>query len=135
LAKIKKSEIQLRAKRLLDAFASETRKEALFRRQRKIIRAQCENGLLLLKEDFIQLPPSVHRQMNWTETNLPKTDFCLLSDGNKFSVPGQKNEPCFFEQSPSGKEKIQELLRLVVQMYALQFKIIENVVGILKNEI
>jgi hypothetical protein len=56
LFKRKKSEIHNRAKRLLGAFASEARKQASVRGQRKLIRAQYENGLLLLKEDFVRLP-------------------------------------------------------------------------------
>ena len=52
----KKSEIRRRAKRLLNAFASETRRQNLASKKRKVIRAHYENGLLVVKEDFVRLP-------------------------------------------------------------------------------
>ncbi len=55
----KKSEIRRRAKRLLNSFAEETRKQSidsLMSGQRKLIRAHYEKGLLVLREDFIRLP-------------------------------------------------------------------------------
>ncbi len=54
--KAKKSEIHLRAKRLLKAFANETRRQNLAIGKRKIIRAHYENGHLIVKEDFVRLP-------------------------------------------------------------------------------
>ncbi len=54
--KAKKSEIHRRAKRLLKAFANETRRQNLAIGRRKVIRAHYENGLLIVKEDFVKLP-------------------------------------------------------------------------------
>jgi len=56
LFRAKKSEIRRRAKRLLSAFAGESRRQALACGQRKVIRAHYENGLLIVKEDFVKLP-------------------------------------------------------------------------------
>jgi hypothetical protein len=56
LFRAKKSEIHRRAKRLLNAFASETRRRNLMCAKRKIIRAHYENGHLIVKEDFVRLP-------------------------------------------------------------------------------
>ena len=67
LFKAKKSEIQRRAKRLLNAFADETRRQSLeylMHGQRKLIRAHYEKGLLVLREDFVRLPESYGRGAN-----------------------------------------------------------------------
>jgi len=72
--KSKKAEIRRRAKLLLSAFASETRRQNLSRAKRKVIRAHYENGLLVTKEGFLRLP-------NLYATNL---QFQLIN--NLFSV-------------------------------------------------
>lgn len=56
LFKAKKSEIHRRAKRLLNAFTNETRRESSVVGHRRLIRAHYEKGLLVLKEDFVKLP-------------------------------------------------------------------------------
>lgn len=67
--KAKKSQIQIRAKRLLKAFSEEARRQNLAEAKRKIIRASYENGALVLKEDFVRLPGFYTRDLHFQITN------------------------------------------------------------------
>jgi hypothetical protein len=62
LFRAKKSEIRRRAKRLLSAFANESRRQNFASEQRKILRARYEKGLLVVKEDFVRLPTTPNLQ-------------------------------------------------------------------------
>jgi hypothetical protein len=134
LSRRKKSEIHNRAKRLLGAFSSEARKQALVSGQRKLIRAQCENGLLHLKEDFVRLPYSESQPTSITkpynQANNPSKAMSVLFSRAK---PTQ-TIPIDIEQL-SPKEKLHVVVGEIVQMYSLQFKIIDELLGILKGEL
>jgi hypothetical protein len=137
----KKSEIRHRAKRLLSAFAHEARKQASVSGQRKLIRAQWENGLLLLKEDFVKLP-HVHNSVGTRQSVSPDSSH-LLPDKRTKSIQiifsrfsDQTMTPNMVDNPQlSGKEKLRHVLPDVVQMYSLQFKIMDDLLRILKSEL
>jgi hypothetical protein len=139
LSRRKKSEIHNRAKRLLGAFASEARKQALVCGQRRLIRAQYEKGLLVLKEDFVRLPymhipprPSqVADPYSYAELPNPSTkDMQIL-----FSKATATRPKVMDETQLNNKEKLRLVLYEIVQMYSLQFKIADSLLGILKSEL
>jgi hypothetical protein len=116
---------------LLSAFTTEARKQAMLRGQKKVIRAHYENGHLLLKEDFVRLPYDVQMPASY-EASRPAYDGQLpeLIYSYMKSVPGEMTGI-----ESSGRAKIRQLLCDIVQIYALQFKIIDNLLGILKSEL
>jgi len=141
LSRRKKSEIHSRAKRLLGAFSSEARKQALVRGQRKLIRAQYENGLLLLKEDFVKLPyghiPPASNAGTYTcppagVAGVPTKAMQILFS----KAQAQPKPPTHIDaELLTGKEKLHLVLGEIVQMYSLQFKIVDELLGILKSEL
>ena len=127
LFKKKKSEIHNRAKRLLGAFANEERKRTFSGGHKKVIRAQYENGLLLLKEDILRLSylsgpapgdqiANQNHSIFWSQTKAPPP------------IPIDRNPQ-------SAKEKLHLVVGEIVQMYSLQFKIVDELLGILKTEL
>ncbi len=61
----------------------------------------------------------------------PHTNFPHFSQAQSQSI----TDNVFDDASSTGKEKLQVVLCEIVQMYALQFKIVDNLLGILKSEL
>ena len=122
---------------MLDAFDSETRTQAFFRGQRRIIRAQCENGLLVLREEFVRLPyERIETGSGCNQDISTNAELYPRSDKSSLILSDLTIGTALIDRSQtSGKEKIRQLLYHIVQMYALQFKIMDNVLGILKSEL